>query len=85
MLPAFDTPSGLPETMVNLAKSEGVKDMDNRGLVSTAEVGTLQLEFKYLSHVSGDKVYWQKVEKVGFLVLSDLTGRLISLKGHESD
>lgn len=25
---------------------------------------TLQLEFKYLSHLTGNSVYWDKVEKV---------------------
>lgn len=31
---------------------------------STAEVTTLQLEFKYLSHVTGDRKYADAVEKV---------------------
>jgi len=32
------------------------------GLLSIAEVTTLQLEFKYLSHLTDDEVYWRKVE-----------------------
>lgn len=45
---AFDTASGLPLSLVDLRSREGVKDPDpeNKGLVSTAEVGTLQLEFR---------------------------------------
>lgn len=64
MLPVFDTPSGLPLGMVNLAKAEGVDDPNLRGLVSTAEVTTLQLEFKYLSHLTENPEYWDKVERV---------------------
>lgn len=36
----------------------------NYNFSSVAEAGTLQLEFKYLSHLTGDYVYWDKVEKV---------------------
>ncbi|OBZ68634.1 Mannosyl-oligosaccharide 1,2-alpha-mannosidase [Grifola frondosa] len=64
IMPTFDTPSGLPLSLVNLAKREGVPDKDNRGLVSTAEVSTLQLEFKYLSHLIDDESYWEKAETV---------------------
>ncbi|KAG6835146.1 hypothetical protein H0H93_004448 [Arthromyces matolae] len=64
LLSAFETPLGLPLPMVNLGKSQGIEDQDNRGLVSTAEVGTLQLEFKYLSHLTDNDVYWRKVENV---------------------
>lgn len=34
-------------------------------MASLAEAGTLQLEFKYLSHLTGDYTYWDKAEKVG--------------------
>ncbi|KZT01183.1 glycoside hydrolase family 47 protein [Laetiporus sulphureus 93-53] len=62
--PVFSTPTGLPHSMVNLAHRKGVPDKDNRGLVSTAEVSTLQLEFKYLSYLTDESEYWKKVEKV---------------------
>ncbi|KAF9469504.1 glycoside hydrolase family 47 protein [Collybia nuda] len=64
ILPAFDTPSGLPQTMVNLATGEGIANTEFPGLVTTAEVATLQLEFRYLSHLTGKEIYWQKVENV---------------------
>ncbi|BGP54276.1 hypothetical protein JCM8202_000709 [Rhodotorula sphaerocarpa] len=64
LLPAFDTPSGLPLSFINLAKRLAIPDEDNRGLISVAEAGTLQLEFKYLSHLTGNRVYRDKVEKV---------------------
>jgi endoplasmic reticulum Man9GlcNAc2 1,2-alpha-mannosidase len=65
MLPVFDTPSGLPFPMINLQRREGVWSKDNYGLVSTAEASTLQLEFRYLSELTNDDIYWEKAEKVG--------------------
>ncbi|EIW87221.1 glycoside hydrolase family 47 protein [Coniophora puteana RWD-64-598 SS2] len=64
MLPVFDTQTGLPLSKINLAQRKGVEDRDNRGLVSTAEAATLQLEFRYLSHLTDEDVYWEKAEKV---------------------
>lgn len=64
ILPAFDTPSGLPLSFVNLAQRAGIADANNRGWTSVAEAATLQLEFKYLSELTGNPVYWQKAEKV---------------------
>ncbi|KAF6754190.1 glycoside hydrolase family 47 protein, partial [Ephemerocybe angulata] len=60
----FDSPTGLPYPYVNLHAGTGHHAKDYPGLVSAAEVGTLQLEFKYLSHVTGDPKYWRSVEKV---------------------
>ncbi|KAF8168509.1 glycoside hydrolase [Crassisporium funariophilum] len=64
MLPVFDTPSGLPLSMVNLARRKGVDDPNTPGLVSTAEASTLQLEFRYLSFLTDNENYWDKAEGV---------------------
>lgn len=64
ILPTFDTPSGLPLSMINLAQRKGVSDTANNNLVSTAEISTLQLEFKYLSFLTDNDEYWEKAEKV---------------------
>ncbi|TFK38755.1 glycoside hydrolase [Crucibulum laeve] len=64
ILPAFDTPSGLPLPMVNLAKRKGVEDAGYAGLVSTAEASTLQLELKYLAFLTDNDEYWEKAEGV---------------------
>lgn len=64
MLPAFDTTSGLPLPSVNLAKSVGVHDQHSPQQISTAEAATLQLEFKYLAHLTRNEEYWRKAEKV---------------------
>jgi len=44
----FETRSGLPLSNVNLMRRKGEKSDQENGLVSTAEVGTLQLEFRYV-------------------------------------
>ncbi|KAE9390251.1 seven-hairpin glycosidase [Gymnopus androsaceus JB14] len=64
MLPVFDTESRLPLPNVNLAQQKGVPDPDLPFLVSTAEVSTLQLEFRYLSYLMEEETYWEKVEAV---------------------
>ena len=67
ILPVFDTPSGLPLPVINLVTMEPSHTDDFSGLVSVAEAGTLQLELRYLSHLTGNDVYWRKVEKVGLV------------------
>ena len=64
MLPVFDTPSGLPMPMVNLQRREGAWNQGDQGLVSTAEASTLQLEFRYLSELTDDDIYWKRAERV---------------------
>ncbi|KAG8893115.1 mannosyl-oligosaccharide alpha-1,2-mannosidase [Tulasnella sp. 408] len=64
LLASFETPSGIPLSDTNLHTKQGRGDMPNGGLASTAEVTTLQLEFKYLSHLTGDPKYWIAVAKV---------------------
>lgn len=61
MLGMFDTPSGLPHSEINLKSGKGTSFQNQ---LSTAEVATLQLEFKYLSKLTGEDLYWKKVEKV---------------------
>lgn len=64
ILPVFDTPSGLPRTMINLGRRQGSDDPDAAGLVSTAEASTLQLEFRYLSYLTDNDEYWDRAEGV---------------------
>ncbi|KAG2035675.1 glycoside hydrolase [Suillus americanus] len=63
ILPVFETESGLPLSLINLALREGVPDRDNNGYVSTAEASTLQLEFRYLAYLTDEDTYWEKPEK----------------------
>lgn len=64
ILGAFDSPSGIPYASVNLKTGKGVKNHVDNGASSTAEVSTLQLEFKYLSKLTGESLYWEKVENI---------------------
>lgn len=72
----FDTPSGLPTSSVNLGKRLGVPDLNNGGRVSTAEATTLQLELKYLSHLTDDDKYWRAAERVMKVVKGSLKAGL---------
>ena len=63
LLPAFNTPSGIPLREVNLATGEAWPDTDNMNFSSLAEATTVQLEFKYLAHVTGKKKYWDAAEQ----------------------
>jgi mannosyl-oligosaccharide alpha-1,2-mannosidase len=62
LMGAFDSDSGIPYAGVVL--STGMAHKISFIQSSTAEVTTIQLEFKYLSHLTGDKKYWDKVENV---------------------
>lgn len=64
LLSAFESPSGIPFASVNLGKLQGIPSHADGGASSTAEATSLQLEFKYLAKLTGEKYYWDKVEKV---------------------
>ncbi|CCA77723.1 related to alpha-mannosidase [Serendipita indica DSM 11827] len=57
LMHAFETRSGLPLSYINLKTRKASKSDQENGLASTAEVGTLQLEFRYLSHVLANQLY----------------------------
>ncbi|KND03579.1 uncharacterized protein SPPG_01054 [Spizellomyces punctatus DAOM BR117] len=65
LLVAFDTPTGLPLESINFATRKARAANSGIGPGSTAEVGTLAMEFKYLSYLTGDKKYWNAVQEVG--------------------
>jgi len=56
LLPAFDTPTGMPYGTVNLRS--GVPDGETT-ITCTAGVGTFILEFGTLSRLTGDSVFEQ--------------------------
>ncbi|XP_054165888.1 mannosyl-oligosaccharide 1,2-alpha-mannosidase IA-like [Oppia nitens] len=62
MLPAFNTPTGLPHALVNPSTGSSknyVWASQSSSILS--EVGTLHLEFLYLSDITGDNTYKDKV------------------------
>lgn len=64
LISAFNTPSGIPLVDVNLhSESQGAEGFPALG-ASTAEIATLQLEFKYLSNLTGEAYFWDAAEKV---------------------
>ncbi|KAF9273115.1 mannosyl-oligosaccharide alpha-1,2-mannosidase [Mortierella alpina] len=63
LMGAFQTPSGIPFANVHLGDGRGVPGEGN-GIRSTSGAATLQLEFKYLSYLTGDSRYWRAAENV---------------------
>ncbi|KAG0047812.1 mannosyl-oligosaccharide alpha-1,2-mannosidase [Gryganskiella cystojenkinii] len=70
LMGAFETTSGIPYASVHLGDKRGVPGHE-RGISSTAEVATLQLEFKYLSFLTNNDKYWKAAENV-ILKMKDL-------------
>lgn len=70
IMPIFATPSGIPVSFIDLKERVGRVDKDNNGWSSLSEVATLQLELKYLSHLTDDYTYWRAAEKVRPYALS---------------
>ena len=62
LLPVFDTPSGLPMFSVNTESGEVAKGWSMSTVF--AEMLTCQLEYKYLSYLTGRTEYYDAVEKV---------------------
>lgn len=64
LLAAFESASGIPYASVNLKKYVGIPSHADMGASSTAEATSVQLEFKYLAKLTGEKQFWEKAEKV---------------------
>ncbi|KAH8903551.1 glycoside hydrolase family 47 protein [Coniochaeta sp. PMI_546] len=63
LLSAYDSKSGIPYASVHLGRRVGLPSHDG-GASSMAEAGTVQLEMKYLSYLTGNETYWRKAEQV---------------------
>ncbi|XP_038076987.1 mannosyl-oligosaccharide 1,2-alpha-mannosidase IA-like [Patiria miniata] len=65
LLPAFNTPTGIPYGLVNIKSGSGRNwGWASGGSSIIAEFGSLHLEFMYLSEITGEPVYRQKVDKI---------------------
>ncbi|KAG6575398.1 Mannosyl-oligosaccharide 1,2-alpha-mannosidase MNS2, partial [Cucurbita argyrosperma subsp. sororia] len=64
LLPAWDTPSGIPYNFINLVNGRPHNPSWTGGFSILADAGTEQLEFISLSQRTGDPKYQQKVENV---------------------
>ncbi len=71
LLPAFDTPTGVPYALINM-KSGMAKNFGwaSGGSSILSEFGTLHMEWAYLSDITGDPIYRQKVEKIREVVIA---------------
>lgn len=80
LLPAFDTPTGMPFRMVNLRTGKTADHLNN-----PAEIGTLQLEFGLLSKLTGNPVYYDKAKQACIALYNKrseigLVGTVINVK-----
>lgn len=65
LLPAFNTPTGIPWAMVNLKSGVGRNwGWASAGSSILAEFGTLHLEFVHLTYLTGNPVYYNKVTHI---------------------
>lgn len=69
MLPAFDTPTGLSYSLIK--PSSGASHNYHwaaQGNSILSEVGTLSLEFAYLTALTGNETYWDKIDRIRTLL-----------------
>ncbi|KAJ5183016.1 hypothetical protein N7492_000632 [Penicillium capsulatum] len=64
LLSAYESKSGIPYASVNIGTREGLPSHADGGASSTAEATSVQLEMKYLAHLTGKEEYWRKAEHV---------------------
>jgi len=64
LIPAFNTPSGLPKSQISLGSGQTENFGWTNGASVLAEIGTVQVEFSYLSHHTGVSVYFEKAQRV---------------------
>lgn len=65
LLPAFDTPTGIPMALINVRTGQtGNYGWASSGCSILSEFGTLELEFDYLSRLTGDQVYVTKCRRI---------------------
>ncbi|KAJ6485633.1 glycoside hydrolase [Mycena sanguinolenta] len=73
LLPAFDTPSGLPMFAVN--PMTGATRYGWTGAVLWSEALSNQMEYKYLAYLTGRPEYFEKTEKImDIMYNADITG-----------
>jgi len=75
LLPAFNTPTGIPNAILNLKTGSSHNwGWASGGCSILAELGTFHLEFQYLTSITGNPIYLQKVQRIR-QVLQDVEKR----------
>mmetsp|Transcript_18905 Transcript_18905/g.31011 ORF Transcript_18905/g.31011 Transcript_18905/m.31011 type:complete len:661 (-) Transcript_18905:94-2076(-) len=64
LMPAFNTPTGIPLATVHLAEGRASGPSWSGGISTMSEVATVQLEFSHLSFHTGDPKYAEKANAV---------------------
>ena len=64
LLDAFESPSGLPYKRINLMSDENAPPTPDEDNTTLAESTGLQLELRYLSKLTGEKLFWDRAERV---------------------
>lgn len=64
LLPAFFTKTGIPKSMINFKTGASAAYPWTGGQSILSEFGTLHLEFAYLSDVTGEPRYKERVQKI---------------------
>ncbi|ULU09145.1 hypothetical protein L3Y34_013923 [Caenorhabditis briggsae] len=64
LLPAFETPSGIPYSLIDLQTGRVKTYSWASGKAILSEYGSIQLEFDYLSNLTGNPIFAQKSNKI---------------------
>ncbi|RUS23786.1 glycoside hydrolase [Jimgerdemannia flammicorona] len=64
LLPIFDSPTGLPYQFVDFKSGRPVKSGFPHGASILAEIGSYQLEFTHISKLTGNRTYYDKVQRI---------------------
>lgn len=64
LLPAFETPSGIPNSLIDAQTGRSKTYSWASGKAILSEYGSIQLEFDYLSNLTGNPVFAQKADKI---------------------
>lgn len=64
LLGTYESSSGIPYASVHIGNGQGIPSHADGGASSTAEATSVQLEMKYLTHLTRRETYWRKAEHV---------------------
>ena len=70
LVKAFDSPSGIPYFQVDLHSGDAINENWSPGETSISAAGSVQLEFRLLSRLTGDNTYAEKAELAFDLIRS---------------
>ena len=65
LLPAFNTLTGIPHSLINIGNGQSKPNAwHSSGDSILSELGSLSLEFTYLSEITGNPIFRQKIEQI---------------------